>query len=191
MFPWLYSWGGACMQRPNVLSVELKFKLGCFTFAYSLIPSFSHYPIWRKGTTSVRQNTTSNFHILLLLPLPLLSPLWLQALVSHFCLAWRYSPQRSSLQSWPTGSSIPYSHCVWPGRNTSLCPRSQEPWSCRYDYAKWRGLVMLFVESLPTSHLEPETEDLVLDFICEIWDLKRDAYRCGLWKNPSVSGAKS
>lgn len=28
-----------------------------------------------------------------------------------------------------------------------------------------------FVESLPTSHLEPETEDLVLDFICEIWDV--------------------
>lgn len=40
-----------------------------------------------------------------------------------------------------------------------------------------------FVESLPTLHLEPETKDLVLDFICEIWDLKRDAYRCAARRN--------
>lgn len=49
------------------------------------------------------QTKHNNFRILLLLLLPLLFPLWLQALVSHFCLAWRYFPQgahcRADLQA--------------------------------------------------------------------------------------------
>lgn len=104
-----FSWGGvpwwSRQSRVNILSVGSKFILGCLNFTYTLIPSIKHYPVQRKGTTSIRQTQSNNiFHIITFI-LPSFSPIWQQTLVTHFHWAqdMMSSSRRILLQIWAMG----------------------------------------------------------------------------------------
>ena len=105
-----------------------KFKLGCFIFAYSLSPSLRHYPIWRKGTTSVRQNTTNNFPIFTFISpsavgLGVSLPLGMEMFYTEELTAELTYRQQYTLLT----------PCVaWQQDQ----PMPEEPWSCTYDCAK-------------------------------------------------------